>query len=131
MLFSHESNEAFWYLIHVERTIRNSNNIRHDKKTLVKAIRTTPVSALFSKIWQLFWEIFDISGETQCMYIVSKGKIICTRCSQMGLFLYPPQTMFGGVYRNHFVRPSVRPSVHVSATPPERLIGFLWNFTHL
>ena len=27
--------------------------------------------------------------------------------------LYPPQTKFGGVYRNHPVRPSVRPSVHV------------------
>ena len=26
---------------------------------------------------------------------------------------YTPQTKFGGVYRNHPVRPSVRPSIHV------------------
>ena len=45
------------------------------------------------------------------------------------MFLYPPQTKFGRVNRNHpvrpFVRPSVRPSMYlVSATPPKRLIGF-------
>ena len=42
------------------------------------------------------------------------------------LFLYPPQTKFGGVYRNHLVRPFVHLSMYlVSATPPKRLIGFL------
>ena len=43
-------------------------------------------------------------------------------------YLYPPQTKFGGVYRNHPVRPSM---YLVSATPPKRLIGVLWNFTQL
>jgi hypothetical protein len=43
-------------------------------------------------------------------------------------FLYPPQTKFGGLYRNHPVRLSM---YFVSATPPKPLIGFLWNFTHL
>jgi hypothetical protein len=43
--------------------------------------------------------------------------------------LYPPQTKFGGVYRNHPVLPSICPSVHpsmylVSTNPPKRLIGF-------
>jgi hypothetical protein len=34
--------------------------------------------------------------------------------------LYPPQTKFEGVYRNHPVRPSM---YLVRATPPKRLIG--------
>ena len=38
------------------------------------------------------------------------------------LFIIPPQTKFGGVYRNHPVRPSM---YLVSATPPKPLIGFL------
>ena len=36
--------------------------------------------------------------------------------------LYPLQTKFGGVYRNHPVCPSM---YLVSATPPKPLIGFL------
>ena len=56
------------------------------------------------------------------------------------LFFIPPANKVWGVYRNHpvrpsvrlSVRPSVRPSMYlVSATPPKRLNGFLWNFTHL
>jgi hypothetical protein len=40
--------------------------------------------------------------------------------------LYPQQTKFGGVYGNHPVRPSVRPSMYlVSATPIKLLIEFL------
>ena len=38
----------------------------------------------------------------------------------MGDLLYPPQTKFWRVHRNHPVRLSL-----VSATPPKRLIGFL------
>ena len=44
--------------------------------------------------------------------------------------LYPPQTKFVGVYRNHPVCLSVRLSTYlVSATPPKPLDGFWWNFT--
>jgi hypothetical protein len=56
----------------------------------------------------------------------------CKNIYEYGMLLYPPQTKFGGVNRNHPVRLSIRPSMyHVSATPPKPLIGFLWNFTHL
>jgi hypothetical protein len=43
------------------------------------------------------------------------------------------QTKFGGyIGITLAVRPSVRPSMYlVSATPLKRLIGFLWNFTHM
>jgi hypothetical protein len=41
---------------------------------------------------------------------------------------YTPHKQSWGVYRNHPVRPSI---YLVSATPPQRLIGFLWNYTHL
>ena len=37
-------------------------------------------------------------------------------------FYYTSQTKFGGIYRNHPVRPSM---YLVSAIPPKRLIGFL------
>jgi hypothetical protein len=41
-------------------------------------------------------------------------------------FLYPLQTKFWGVYRNHPVRPPVHPSMYlVSTTPPKRLIHAL------
>ena len=53
------------------------------------------------------------------------------RRSQLLIFLYPLQTKFGRVYRNHPVRPSVRPSMYLVSTTPKRLIGFLWNFTQL
>ena len=40
----------------------------------------------------------------------------------ISILLYPSQTKFGGVYRNHPLRPSI---YLVSATPPKLLIGFL------
>jgi len=46
------------------------------------------------------------------------------------IVVIPPTNTVWGVYRNHpvrlSVRPSIRPSMYlVSATPPKRLIGFL------
>ena len=41
-------------------------------------------------------------------------------------YIYTPANKVWGVYRNHPVRPSISPSMYlVSATPPNRLIGFL------
>ena len=47
-------------------------------------------------------------------------------------FLYPPQTLFGGVYRNHFVRPSVRLCrFRVRSITFICLDESLWNFGRL
>ena len=51
----------------------------------------------------------------------------CVVRSKLDLYIgIPPANKVWGVYRNHPVHPSVRPSMYlVSATPPKPLIGFL------
>ena len=69
-------------------------------------------------IWSLksrFWRTNYVSPSNEGRHIV-----------------IPPASKVWGVYRNHPVCLSVCPSMYlVSATPPKRLIGFLWNFTQL
>jgi hypothetical protein len=45
---------------------------------------------------------------------------ICTLAINSTKYLYPPQTKFGGVYRNH----PVRLSMYLVSATPKRLIGF-------
>jgi len=53
--------------------------------------------------------------------VILKGNII----------IPPASKVWGYIGITLSVRPSVRLSMYlVSATPPKRLTGFLWNFTH-
>ena len=57
-----------------------------------------------------------------------KGLIFYKLFHFVNVFIIPPasKVLGGGVYKNHPVRPSVRPSMYlVSATLPKPLIGFL------
>ena len=69
------------------------------------------------------WQLLFLHGNRASFYHMYYNVLLVILT-----FLYPPQTKFGEVYRNHPVRPSM---YLVSATPPKPLIGFLWNFTHL
>jgi hypothetical protein len=66
---------------------------------------------------------------TLVLYIGSLPNLAIWFPSGRGRTLFiPPANKVWGVYRNHPVRPSM---YLVSTTLPKRLIGFLWNFTHL
>jgi hypothetical protein len=75
LLFNHGHNQAFWYLIHVERQKEMvAVYALTSQMTPMKTIRTMLVSAIYRQIGS-YLGLYDITGQTQYTYIVVKYKI--------------------------------------------------------
>ena len=76
--------KLFWYLIHIERTVRKSNSISADvieDRTPLKTIRTMSVSDLFSKIWQFIFYFDTLQDKSIIMHtLFVKIIFICNLC---------------------------------------------------
>jgi hypothetical protein len=67
--------KLFWYLIHVEQMVRNSNSITTDMIVdILENIRMTIVSAVFSKIWHAFWGFLTLQDKHKgsLLYLILK-----------------------------------------------------------